>query len=70
MSTQSRSIEPVHLLCAKNTSDGVRVTLQVFRDLVWPADFAGVELGGEQSLYIIDVERGVERWCSKPKPAA
>jgi hypothetical protein len=37
----------------------------VFRELVWRIDFPGVIIGGELSHYVIDLERGVERWCSK-----
>jgi hypothetical protein len=59
------SVEPIHLLRAKNADEGVQVTLQVFRAQVWPVDFRGVHIGGEQTLYTIDMESGEERWCSK-----
>jgi hypothetical protein len=59
------TVEPIHLLRAKNTDEGVQVTLQVFRAQVWPVDFPGVHIGGEQTLYVIDMEKGEERWCSK-----
>jgi len=58
-------VEPVHLLRAKDTDDGVTVTLQVFRDITWPVEFPGVHLGGKQTLYVIDLEHGHELWCSK-----
>lgn len=57
-------IEPVHLLRAKETDDGVTVTLQVWRDISWPVEFPGVRLGGEQTLYVVDIERGQEQWHS------
>lgn len=58
-------VEPMHLLRAKQTDDGVTVTLQVWRDISWPVEFAGVRLGGKQTLYRLDVEQGQEWWCTK-----
>jgi hypothetical protein len=58
-------VEPLHLLRAKQSDDRVTVTLQVWRDLTWPVEFAGITLGGEQTLYVIDVEHSQERWSSK-----
>lgn len=59
-------VEPVHLLRAKNDGDGgVLVTLQIFRDLVWPVRFPGITLQGEQTRYRIDLENSEEWWCTK-----
>jgi hypothetical protein len=58
-------VEPTHLLRAKQESDGVLVTLQVFRDLSWPVRFPGVALHGEQTLYKIDLEKDEESWATR-----
>jgi HNH endonuclease len=58
-------VEPVHLLRAKQTDKGVTVTLQIWRDICWPIEFPGVELGGEQTLYRLDLEQNDEWWCTK-----
>jgi HNH endonuclease len=58
-------VDPVHVLRAKDKDGGVQVTVQIFRDLAWPVDFPGIKLGGEQTLYVIDLEQGRELWCSK-----
>jgi hypothetical protein len=58
-------VEPLHLLRAKQDTDGVVVTLQIFRDLTWPVRFADVTLRGEQTLYRIDLEREAEWWCAE-----
>ena len=61
----TRIVEPTHLLRAKTDDDCVQVDVQVFRDLVWPVRFPGVRLRGEQTLYVLDVERGTEVWTTK-----
>ncbi len=61
----TRIVEPKHLLRARDDGDGVCVLFQVFRDLCWPVIFPGVSLGGEQTLYWIDVEQGEEWWATK-----
>ena len=61
----TRIVEPVHLLRAKNIDDGVQVNLQIFRDLVFTVKFPGVALGGEQTLYIVDIANGLECWATK-----
>ena len=63
-------VEPMHFLSAKNVANGVRVTFTVFRDLTWPIDFPRVRIGGDQMLYVVDLENRWERWCSKLPGAA
>jgi hypothetical protein len=43
----------------------VQVNVQIFRDLVWPVRFPGIELAGEQTFYVLDVEHGTEFWATK-----
>lgn len=59
-------VEPVHLLRAKQTGESATVTFQVWRDICWPVEFPGITLGGEQTLYMIDLEHDQEHWRSKP----
>ncbi len=61
----TRIAEPVHLLRAKSVDGGAQVNVQIFRDLVWPVLFPAVELRGEQTLYVVNVERGSEFWATK-----
>ena len=58
-------LEPMHTLRAKAVEGGTQVVLQVFRDLSWPVDFPAVQLGGEQTLYVLDLEHSSENWRSK-----
>lgn len=58
-------VEPLHLLRAKTDTNAVLVTLQIFRDLVWPVSFPGVALDGAQTLYRIDLEKSEEWWCTR-----
>jgi hypothetical protein len=58
-------VEPQHLLRAKNDGDAVQVNVQIFRDLVWPVRFPAIELAGEQTLYMHDVEHGTEVWATR-----
>lgn len=61
----TRIVEPKHLLRAKTDGDAVQVNVQIFRDLVWPVRFPGIELPSEQTLYVLDVEYGSEVWATK-----
>jgi hypothetical protein len=64
-SMRTDAVEPQHLLRAKSDGQGTTVVVQIFRSRVWPVHFSGARLDGEQTLYVIDLERGEERWCSK-----
>lgn len=61
----TRIVGPKHLLRAKTEGHDAQLTVQAFRDLVWPVRFPGVRLGGEQTLYVLDVEHGTEVWATK-----
>lgn len=61
----TRLVEPMHSLRATTEGDAAQVNVQIFRDLVWPVRFPGVRLRGEQTFYMIDLERGSEFWASK-----
>jgi hypothetical protein len=52
--------------CApRPTATTSQVNLQVFRDLVWPVRFPGVQLAGDQTLYLLEVEHDTECWATK-----
>lgn len=61
----TRIVEPKHFLRAKTDGDAVQVNVQIFRDLVWPVRFPGIDLAGEQTLYVLDIEHGTEFWATK-----
>lgn len=61
----TRVVEPKHLLRAKADRGDVQVNVQLFRDLVWPVRFPGVQLRGEQTLYVLDLEHDEEVWATK-----
>lgn len=61
----TRIVETKHLLRAKPDGGGTLVTLQIFRDLVWPVRFPIIVVKGEQTLYWVDVASGEESWATK-----
>jgi hypothetical protein len=63
-STEAPS-EPVYLLRAVTENDGMRVTVQIFRSLVWPVYFPDVRLEGELTLYQASVTNQSEYWATK-----
>ena len=61
----TRIVEPQHLLRAKTDGDETHVHVQLFRDLVWPVRFPRVQLAGEQTLYVLDLEESTEWWATQ-----
>jgi hypothetical protein len=64
-STSEAKAEPVHFLRARTVDGGTKVTLQLFRELVWPVTFPGIVLCGAQTLYRAEVGALDEWWGTK-----
>jgi hypothetical protein len=59
--------EATHILRAMAVDGATRVTLQIFRKLVWPLFFPNVSLGGERTLYQANVATKHEFWAARTR---